>query len=118
MQKPLLHQTNCRPIPRKRYRSPPCKTQPRPPPVQRLEFKQKGVVLLLLLLIFLVGGTSMMIGTFDNRQDLYLRQQAELSNQLQLAKEALLAFAANSSAIYNNTRGPGFFPCPDTENTG
>lgn len=82
------------------------------------EYKQKGVVLLLLLLIFLIAGTSLMLGTFNNRQDIYARQQAELSNQLQLAKEALLAFAANSSAIYQNNRGPGFFPCPDTTNAG
>lgn len=80
--------------------------------------RQKGVVLLLLLLIFLVTGTTFMLSSFNNRQDIYLQQQAELSLQMQLAKEALLAFAANSSAIHGNTRGPGFFPCPDTGNTG
>ncbi len=81
-------------------------------------FKQNGVAMLLLLLIFLIVGASLMLGTFNNRQDIYAQQQAELSSQLQLAKEALLAFAANSSAIYSNSRGPGFFPCPDTSNTG
>jgi hypothetical protein len=86
--------------------------------VKHPEVKQKGVVLLLLLLVFLMAGTALMLGNFNNRQEIYVRQQAELSNQLYLAKEALLAFAANSSALYSNSRGPGFFPCPDTSNTG
>ncbi|MES2625948.1 MAG: hypothetical protein V4628_11770 [Pseudomonadota bacterium] len=47
-----------------------------------------------------------------------MRQQEELTTQMQLAKEALLAFAANSSSIYSNERGPGFFPCPDKTNSG
>lgn len=80
--------------------------------------RQKGVVLLLLLLISLVAGTTFMLASFNNRQDVYLQQQQELSLQLQFAKEALLALAANSSAIHGNNRGPGFFPCPDTANTG
>jgi hypothetical protein len=82
------------------------------------DHKQNGVVLLLLLLVFLITGSTVMLGSFNSRQDLYLKQQAELNNQMQLAKEALLAFAANSSAIYDNEHGPGFFPCPDTTNTG
>lgn len=79
---------------------------------------QKGVVLLLLLLIVVITGSTFMLASVNNRQDVYLQQQAELSLQLQFAKEALLAFAANSSAIHGNNRGPGFFPCPDTTNTG
>ena len=82
------------------------------------EFKQKGAVLLLLLLVFLIAGTSMMLGTYNNRQETYMRQQAELITQMQQAKEALLAFAANSSVIYNKHRGPGFFPCPDVSAPG
>ena len=70
-----------------------------------------------MLLIIIITGTTMMMGTISNRQDFLVRQQAELLNQMQLAKEALLAYAANSSAIYGDTRGPGFFPCPDIVNT-
>lgn len=74
---------------------------------------EQGYVLLALLLLLFVSGSSLMISTIDNRQSTALVEQSELSRELLLAKESLLAYAANSASLNLDSIGPGFFPCPD-----
>lgn len=79
---------------------------------------QKGVIFLALVLILFVTGSTMMLGALNNRQSASLAQDAELHIQLELAKENLLAYLANSNRFFADARGPGFFPCPDTNADG
>lgn len=91
--------------------------------------QQHGVVLLLMLLVLFISGTTFLLtavndATINQKQE----QRAELRAQMQSAKERLLAFAANSHQFYSGasyltytsgvSKGPGFFPCPDTNNDG
>lgn len=76
---------------------------------------QRGYVLLALLLVLLITGSSILLGGFNNRQQLINTRQTETLYQLMQAREALLAFAANSASLYDNTRGPGYLPCPDVD---
>ena len=78
---------------------------------------QGGYVLLALLLVVFVSGSSLLLGSLNNRQHIANAQQAETVYQLNKAKEALLAYAANSSTIHSDALGPGYFPCPDTGGT-
>lgn len=79
---------------------------------------EHGYILLALLLIMVVGGSSLVLGGLSNRQSAYLASQAELYQQLEIAKTNLLAYVSSSSTLYSNAQGPGFFPCPDTDNDG
>jgi hypothetical protein len=79
---------------------------------------QRGVIFLALVLVLFVTGSTLMLGAVNNRQSTTLAQQAELHYQMEQAKTALLAHAASTAGLYNNARGPGFFPCPDTDNDG
>jgi hypothetical protein len=79
---------------------------------------QPGFIMLALLLIMVIGGSSLVLAGLSNRQAVYLRQQHELHQQLESAKANLLAYVANSNAFYDDTQGPGFFPCPDTDQDG
>lgn len=79
---------------------------------------QQGYVLLAMLLVMFVSGTSFMLSAVDTRQTVALREQQELVRQLALAKEALLAYAANTSALYADAMGPGYLPCPDANDSG
>lgn len=80
--------------------------------------KQKGYVLLAMLLVFFVSGSSLMINALNNRQSTAVREQLELQVQMAAAKEALLAYASNTSTLYADLIGPGYFPCPDMDNDG
>lgn len=80
--------------------------------------KQRGFALLLLLLVLVIAGSSFVLGGFNNQQSAYQQQQTELHRQMQQAKTRLLAYVAASNALSGNTNGPGFFPCPDTDNDG
>jgi hypothetical protein len=76
--------------------------------------EQRGAVLLLILLLLVVAGSTLALSALNSNPALRAQQQRELSRQMQRAKEALLAYAAHSATLQGNTRGPGFFPCPDT----
>ena len=80
--------------------------------------REDGYIMIALLLIMVVGGSSFVLAGLSNRQSAYLAQQKELHIQMEEAKAALLAYAANSSNLYSDARGPGFFPCPDTDKDG
>lgn len=88
-----------------------------PIPEISLPAGKRGFIILALLLILVVGGSTLALGGLNNRQSVYLQKQQELREQMQDAKAVLLAYAANSSKLLGNTRGPGFFPCPDTTTT-
>jgi type II secretory pathway pseudopilin PulG len=77
--------------------------------------RQQGVVLLLLMLVVFVAGSSVVIAALNNRQRLASAKRTEVLYQLEQAKAQLLAYAANYATLHDNTRGPGFFPCPDTD---
>lgn len=47
-----------------------------------------------------------------------LAQQVRVSTDLAAAKEALLAYAATYPDNYGDMQGPGYLPCPDTNNNG
>src|SRR5690606_12541056 len=81
--------------------------------------RQDGYILLALLLVVFVTGSSLLLGSLNNRQQIANNQHTETLYQLLKAKEALLSFATNSATIFSNvsTRGPGYFPCPDTDGT-
>lgn len=79
---------------------------------------QHGVILLLLMLVLFVAGSSVVIGALNNRQSAELARAREVRYQLEQAKAALLAYAASYAIFHDNTRGPGFFPCPADDATG
>lgn len=79
---------------------------------------QHGYVLLALLLVLFVSGSSYMLTAFGNRQAAVQQEQQERSRQLAQAKAALLAYAANTPALYDDAIGPGYLPCPDADNSG
>lgn len=80
--------------------------------------RQHGYVLLSLLLVLFVSGSSYMLTAFNNRQSTALKDQQELIRQLAEAKAALLAYAASTPELFNQAIGPGYLPCPDTDNSG
>ncbi|MEY4641595.1 MAG: hypothetical protein RLZZ227_1589 [Pseudomonadota bacterium] len=79
---------------------------------------QQGVIFLALVLVLFVAGSTVAISALNNRQSRELQERAEVRYQMGLAKAALLSYAASSAQLYDNERGPGFFPCPDTGNDG
>lgn len=79
---------------------------------------QQGVIFLALVLVLFVAGSTVAISALNNRQSRELEERTEVRYQMGLAKAALLSYAANSAQLYNDARGPGFFPCPDTDNDG
>lgn len=79
---------------------------------------QQGAVFLALVLVLFVSGSTLMLGALNNRQTTALAQQSELHYQMERAKASLLAYAGSTANLFDNARGPGYFPCPDTNNDG
>ncbi len=80
---------------------------------------QRGAIFLALVLVMFVTGSTMLLGALNNRQTAWLSQQTELHRQMEIAKANLLSYLANSNAFFADSatvQGPGFFPCPDTDN--
>lgn len=77
--------------------------------------RQHGVIFLALVLVLFMGGATFVLGSLNNRQSASLARNAEIRYQLEQTKAQLLAYAANYATLYDNERGPGFFPCPDTD---
>ena len=79
---------------------------------------QDGAIFLALVLVLFVTGSTFILGALNNRDRSYLAQQRELHEQMENAKANLLAYLANSDVFFGGTateQGPGFFPCPDTD---
>lgn len=77
---------------------------------------QQGVVLLLMLLVLVISGAAFVLVAFNDGKSRDTVQQELVLEQMQAAKAALLSFLGNSHLFYGNARGPGFLPCPDTDN--
>lgn len=82
--------------------------------------REHGYVLLALLLVVFITGSSFLFGVVNSSQPIANAQQRELARQLQQAKESLLAYVSNSTALLTDDAGvgPGYFPCPDLNNNG
>lgn len=66
----------------------------------------------------MLGSTALFLAT-QNRNTARLAQQNTTANNLQKAKQALIAYAVNYSDDYTNGgAGPGHLPCPDRHDTG
>jgi hypothetical protein len=93
----------------------PVKSQMKNPKTRlRKPRRQGGAIFLALMLILIVTGSTFVLGALNNRQAASLAYKQEVRYQMEQAKAALLAYAANYATFYTD-RGPGFFPCPDTD---
>lgn len=90
----------------------------KPRMTKSVKARQQGVIFLLLMLVLFVAGSSVVIGALNNRQSAQLARAKEVRHQLEQAKAALLAYAANYASFHDNARGPGFLPCPADNATG
>ena len=79
------------------------------------KFRQRGVIFLALVMVLVIAGSAFTLGALNNRQTTELAREREVQYQMEQAKAALLAYAANHAELWSNARGPGFFPCPDTD---
>jgi hypothetical protein len=77
--------------------------------------RQEGMIFLALMLVLFVAGGSVAISALNNRQAASIAKAKEVHYQMEAAKTALLVYAANYAKFYSDARGPGFFPCPDTD---
>tara|TARA_R110000824_G_scaffold7892_4_gene35850 strand:- start:79386 stop:80507 length:1122 start_codon:yes stop_codon:yes gene_type:complete len=77
--------------------------------------KQRGAALLLIIMVLFVSISTMILATANNEAP-QLQRQAEVRNQLNLAKEMLLAYAMQYPDISGSSNGPGRLPCPDVDN--
>jgi hypothetical protein len=82
------------------------------------DFRHRGFALLALLLVMFVSGGTLTLGALNNRNDLAIKQHDEMFIEMENAKATLLSYASNTALLFNNSMGPGFFPCPDTDNDG
>lgn len=83
--------------------------------------RQRGMVLPILLLLLSLGGLGWLLARADTGADRAarkLRQETQTNRALEMARDALLGFAAN----YRNTEHPnadfGYLPCPDLDGDG
>lgn len=77
---------------------------------------ERGVIFLALMLVLLVTGSTIVIAALNNRNSAALAQKRDARLEMEQAKAALLAYAANYAKLSNDAHGPGFFPCPDIDN--
>ena len=81
--------------------------------------KQSGAVLLVLMLVLIVGSSYMLV-TSLNANVVTQIDSEETYSVLNQAKQALIAYALTvperSAAVI--LPGPGYLPCPDTDNDG
>ena len=84
----------------------------------RFAARQNGAAMLLLLLALLLGSSYMLLTRLNG----YTRNNVrETRTQLTLneAKQALLGYAMNYPELRSSaSKGPGFLPCPDTDDDG
>ncbi|MEM7292224.1 MAG: hypothetical protein AAF420_02355 [Pseudomonadota bacterium] len=80
--------------------------------------RERGVVFLLLVGIVFLGAAALFLGT-RNLNSAALDNQRNIAQNLQKAKQSLIAYAVNY-ADHQSGGGAGFghFPCPDTDNNG
>jgi hypothetical protein len=83
--------------------------------------RQQGMVLPILILLLSLGGLGWLLARADtgaNRVARKLQQETQTNRALEMARDALLGFAAN----YRNKEHPnadfGYLPCPDLDGDG
>ncbi|MGQ0657843.1 MAG: hypothetical protein ACT4NU_07080 [Chromatiales bacterium] len=82
--------------------------------------RQQGVVLILIVLILVVASSSLLLTQLNAAaSEGYRRERSAAA--LEAAREALIGYAASypdNPATTDFLAGPGFLPCPDTDNDG
>jgi len=77
--------------------------------------RQKGIALLMLLIIIVLAIAAYMMSGLSPTE-IKVDREVKTLQALKKAKEALIAYAVNYPE--GHARGPGFLPCPDTNNDG
>lgn len=77
--------------------------------------RQKGAVLILLFVALIMGAATVILAALNNRSP-QVRDRINKQNEMQLVKEALLAYAMTYPEYSNPSTGPGRLPCSDTNN--
>lgn len=88
-----------------------------PPEGLPVAHPERGAALLIILLIGLVVGLSALFSSLGQQQTETSRA-AQSSDQMVLAKTALIGYAGSYHEQVNPDRTPGYLPCPDTDNDG
>ena len=80
--------------------------------------RQEGVVLLAFFAILFMAGAGVLISVLDSNA-VAQRRSNNTSMALREAKESLIAYATLYAEYYSATNpGPGYLPCPDSNNDG
>jgi hypothetical protein len=81
---------------------------------------QRGAALLAFMLVMVVGASFVLVTNLNAAARQYVRR-GQSTDVLQQAKEALIGYAVRYPEIAaeaGEEAGPGFLPCPDTDNDG
>ena len=79
--------------------------------------KQSGTVLLALMLIILAAASYALIKDLNDAVHIFNRNDQGMA-ALQEAKQALIGYALRYPEYKNGEYGPGYLPCPDTDDDG
>ena len=74
--------------------------------------------LIVLMTLIVLTSATVLLNKLNSRAQAVLDEQIRTAEALSAAKAALLAFAVTYPDNYGDTRGPGYLPCPDTDNDG
>ncbi|GMR01524.1 MAG: hypothetical protein BMS9Abin19_0920 [Gammaproteobacteria bacterium] len=78
---------------------------------------QQGIALLIMIIVIALTAITFFISSMSTR-DIVFENQLRTIESLKKAKRALLAYAANYPEQNPTVRGPGYLPCPDSDNDG
>ena len=73
--------------------------------------RQRGIALLLMMMVLFTSGSTLFLGAMNNRAP-HLDAREQIYSQLELTREALLAYAVNYVDFNSAGEGPGRLPCP------
>jgi hypothetical protein len=79
--------------------------------------RQGGAVLILLFVGLIMGAATIILAALNNGSP-QLRDRLNKQSEMQVIKEALLAYAMANPEYNNAPNGPGRLPCSDTNNNG
>ena len=82
--------------------------------------RQRGVILLAFFAVLFLAGVGVLISVLDGNA-IAQRRSSNTSMAMREAKEALIAYAALYAEYYSTilpAPGPGYLPCPDSNNDG
>ena len=86
-------------------------------PVYRFHKNQHGAALMVFMLLLILTSSYYLLTRVNTsiRQSVLERETVAALNQ---AKQALIGYAVSYPDRVNNNEGPGYLPCPDTDNDG